>query len=118
MNSEEFEKVFDETIEKSRKVLVEKASEYATDFNRLHNFHSGSGLTGNTPEQVCWGFAVKHIVSISDMVAADERYEPSKFSLSQWDEKIGDALNYLILLRALIVEGATHFDDLSESTES
>ena len=30
--------------------------------------------------------------------------ETVEFSPEQWDEKIGDAINYLVLLRALVID--------------
>lgn len=99
MNQEEFEQVFNRQVKQSREVLVKKAGEYAHPDDRLRNFRIGSALTGETPEQVIWGFNTKHIVSISDMVQGGEN-----FTKAQWDEKIGDAINYLILLRAQIFE--------------
>lgn len=99
MTGEEFEKLFEEIVDDCRQTLVIKAREYASDTDRLHNFHAAAGLIGGTPKQALWGFAVKHLVSISDMVASSYNY-----TQDQWDEKIGDALNYLILLRAMVKE--------------
>lgn len=53
---------------------------------------------------------MKHIISILDMVDDLDHIKPSVkdsiflAKLPQWDEKIGDAINYLILLRALVEE--------------
>ena len=99
MNQEEFEAVFEETVEKCRSVLVYKAKEYAVDGDRMHNFKKAAAVIGGTPEQALWGFLTKHLVSLSDMVASGEN-----FSDGLWDEKLGDALNYLFLLRAQITE--------------
>jgi hypothetical protein len=99
VNQEEFEAIFERGVEQAREVLVTKAREYATDDDRLHNFQVASALIGGTPEQALWGFLVKHLVSVSDMVASGEDY-----SDAQWDEKIGDSINYFFLLRAQIVE--------------
>lgn len=101
MNSEQFEKIFDEVVDNCRSTLLVKASEYATDKDRLHNFHKAAALMGGTPEQALWGFLVKHLVSISDMVESSYA-----FPEAVWEEKIGDALNYLILLRAMVKEAA------------
>lgn len=101
MDAEEFEQICSRQIAQSLEVLVKKAGEYAHPEDRLRNFRIGSVLTSETPEQVVWGFAVKHIVSISEMVQSGE-----EFTKGQWDEKIGDAINYLILLRAQIFETA------------
>lgn len=41
----------------------------------------------------------KHIVSIFDMIRSD-----IESPMEKWDEKIGDAMNYLFLLKALVLE--------------
>ena len=46
---------------------------------------------------------VKHTVSIFDMVESGK-----PFDLALWDEKITDHINYLILIRAALVENAEH----------
>jgi hypothetical protein len=99
MNHEGFEHVFNRQIEQSREVLLKKAREYASDEDRLHNFKIAAALTQETPEQALWGFLVKHLVSLSDMIVTERSY-----SEAVWDEKIGDSINYLILLRAQIME--------------
>jgi hypothetical protein len=99
VDSEEFERIFERQVAQSREVLLTKAKEYATDDDRLHNFEAASALIGGTPEQALWGFAVKHLVSISDMIKDAEYHSEEK-----WDEKIGDAINYLILLRAQVFD--------------
>jgi hypothetical protein len=97
VNNKQFEQVFEDRVEKSRTVLVAKAAEYASDTDRLHNFKKGAVLTESTPEQTLWGFLTKHLVSLSDMITSDKIY-----SREQWDEKIGDSINYLILLDAQV----------------
>lgn len=106
MNATDFEKVFERLVGMSREVLVEKAKQYANDDDRLHNFNKTAAFEGCTPEMVAWKFNMKHLASISDMVAKDEFFPPEV-----WDEKIGDAINYLILLRAIVFET----DDLAAS---
>lgn len=100
MSPEEFEKVFEYVTGRSRDTLVVKAREYASDVDRLHNCKKVAAFEGCTAEQVAWKFNMKHLTSISDMVAAADRLFPS----AVWDEKIGDAINYLILLRAIVGE--------------
>ncbi len=77
-----------------------KAKEYASDEDRLHNFKVAAAFNSQTPEQACWGFLTKHLVSLADMVASGKEY-----NFGAWDEKIGDALNYLFLLDAIIFDG-------------
>lgn len=97
MRHTEFEKIFEERVSQCREVLVEKAKEYADNRDRLHNFKAAGSLNHQGPEKALWGMATKHIISLADMIATDEDYPQAV-----WDEKIGDALNYLFLLDAVI----------------
>jgi hypothetical protein len=51
--------------------------------------------------EACAGMMAKHTVSIYDMCGSEE-----PFYAEQWDEKITDHINYLILLRAIVYEMA------------
>ena len=49
-----------------------------------------------------WAQAMdKHLVSISDMVPNAKNYPPET-----WQEKIGDTINYLLILSAMVKENA------------
>lgn len=98
MNIERFDKIIIEQINRCTDVLVVKAKEYATD-DRLHNFKVAGALLGISPKKALVGFMAKHIVSVYDMAMSDK-----DFSIEQWNEKITDSMNYLLLLRALIEE--------------
>jgi hypothetical protein len=100
---EAFDTVLEKRIALIREVLVTKAAEYATNADRLHNFKRASEVTpGLTPAQHCLGFATKHWVSICDLVGELARGDRKKLPLLF--EKVGDAINYLILLEAIIAE--------------
>ena len=99
MKIEVFNKHVEEQIEKCRNVLIVKGAEYGA-VDRLHNFQAFSDLAGVSLEQACGGFLGKHIVSIYDMIR--ETGEGKKNDLAKWDEKIGDALNYLLILSAIV----------------
>ena len=103
MKSEEFNMVMNDLLDRCKNVLQHKAGEYADSSDRLHNFHTAAELIGCTKAQACWGMAVKHVVSVSDMVKSGEGYP-----MSMWDEKIGDMLNYCILLYACVTEAQSH----------
>lgn len=102
MTAVDFEKHLDEQLARVRNTLSAKAREYASTEDRLHNFKRASGITGETPAEVCVGFMAKHLASILDIVEADshDRYT----STEVLDEKFGDAVNYLILLHAILLE--------------
>jgi hypothetical protein len=94
-----FNKVFAETVQKSSDVLVSKAGEYADDFDRLRNFKTAAALKDETAIKALSGMLAKHTVSIYELMGRN-KVPP----LALWDEKIIDHINYLILLRAVVVE--------------
>ena len=99
MTATEFERIFEEQVERSRIVLVNKAGEYATD-DRLHNFEVAAALESKTPEQALAGMMAKHTVSVYDMAESGLAYP-----IELWQEKITDHINYLFLLNAIVREG-------------
>lgn len=99
MKDSKFNAVIDDTLNAAREMLTRKSSGYSTGEDRLKNFRTGAALNNLTMEQVCWGMATKHIVSIRDMVMSGATY-----SAEVWDEKLGDAINYLAILKAITVE--------------
>lgn len=101
MNQETFNRIVDERCATIKRVLASKAKEYARG-ERLHNFKRAAGFMGKTPETACWGFAMKHFTSIADMI--DDVEAGALPNEAVVDEKIGDAINYLILLEALLAE--------------
>lgn len=99
MNIEDFRKNLDTVHEKVESVLGSKSDEYATDTDRLHNFKVAAGMQGITVKEALAGMMAKHTTSIYDMIGDGKDH-----SLEKWDEKIIDHINYLILLRAILVE--------------
>lgn len=102
MNSEEFALVFDHQITLCRSMLLNKAEEYATDDDRLHNFQVAAELSGTDMVKALGGMMIKHTVSVYDMI---REFDPREdIGMDRWDEKINDHVNYLILLRAVLVD--------------
>lgn len=114
MKKDEFMEVVNNTVEDLiKKVLIKKGEEYTRGNDRFSNFKRMAAALGCTPEKALVGAWIKHIASILDMVddlermvklCDDRKYTHKELNLKLWDEKIGDAINYLILLRALIIE--------------
>lgn len=103
MNNEEFDNIVDERTLKIKSVLTSKGSEYGRE-DRLHNFKEAATRNHCTPEKALQGMATKHDISISDMINDIESGQDSYITKEYLDEKVGDAINYLILLEALIIE--------------
>lgn len=101
MNTEDFNKVIREQIERCEATLCKKADEYATD-DRLHNFKVAAGIQNCLPTTALGGMMAKHTVSVYDMIRGLEEGKSYPFEL--WDEKITDSINYLLLLAAAVRE--------------
>jgi hypothetical protein len=98
MVSKKFNEVVEEQLEICKMVLCKKADEYAT-VDRLHNFKVAAALGSGDPIKALSGMMAKHTVSIYDMCGTDENYP-----IELWNEKITDHINYLLLLKGLLIE--------------
>ena len=78
-----------------------KGREYANEENAFHNFIKAKGLSfHNCREKIAWEYSVKHLQSIKDIIQeVDKGGIPSPSAV---EEKIGDAINYLILIEAML----------------
>ncbi len=104
MNNQTFEKILENRLNECRRTLSKKAGEYASEEDRLHNFKVAARISleaTETPESALWGMLNKHIVSVMDIVRACEFERCAEAVLN---EKLGDSINYLILLETLLRE--------------
>ena len=97
MKTDEFNKIVEDQLEAIRRVLVKKADEYNLEEDRLGFFKRAAAFADETPEQALYGFLLKHLQSITDMVQSGKVYPEFL-----WNEKITDTMNYLVLLRGLL----------------
>ena len=102
MNNTDFETVVVGRLAKIQLVMANKAVESSSDRDRLHDFKVAARISGSTPEKALWGMAMKHLVSVTDILDAVEGGRVPAPALV--DEKLGDMINYLILLETLLVE--------------
>lgn len=102
MDNKQFDVVLDNTLTLCRDVMGSKSAEYARGRDKLHNFKRASGVLGVSPEKALLGFKAKHTVSIMDIV--DDLDSGKLPTVELLCEKIGDEINYLILLKACILE--------------
>ena len=98
MNNTEFEKILDTRIKAIRETLAGKAKEYASA-DRLYNFKRAAEIDQTTPENALKGMWLKHVVSVLDLISG--KLELSEKTIN---EKLGDSINYLILLEAVLKE--------------
>lgn len=107
MNSNAFNKVIEDQIDICKDILVNKAKEYATE-DRLHNFKNAAGMMGCDPKEALAGMMAKHTISIYDMCRDGKVYD-----IDLWKEKITDHINYLLLLKAIVVEEFTDSESVA-----
>lgn len=98
MTAERFKKVIEEQLDMCKDILVVKAEEYSTQ-DRLHNFKAAGGMMECDPKEALAGMMAKHTISIYDMCRSGKSYP-----IELWNEKITDHINYMLLLKALVIE--------------
>lgn len=98
MTTEEFDTVINDQINICKDILITKAKEYATG-DRLHNFKCAAGMMECSPEEALAGMMAKHTISVYDMCRSGKDYP-----IELWNEKITDHINYLLLLKAIIID--------------
>ena len=101
MTSDRFNEILEETLQKCIDTLRTKSNEYATE-DKLHNFKVAAVIQNCTPITALAGMMAKHTVSVYDLIQKQEH--GVGVSKEMWEEKIGDSINYLILLSALVQE--------------
>lgn len=102
MKTDEFHQVLNNRINLIQRTLARKASEYVENEDRLGNFKDAARSRRTIPEDALMGMRAKHETALEDYIQKLKRGE--FVPLDWWLEKIGDSINYLILLEALILE--------------
>jgi len=102
MTHEEFNVVLNETIRKCKSTLATKKDIYASDLDRLDNFKQASSLQKCSQAQALWGMLSKHLVALSEYIKLDA--SGYAITAEEFEEKLGDSINYLILLRGILKE--------------
>jgi len=114
MTREDFSRRVEKRIDLIRQTLLTKHKEYAKDDNVFRNFDEAAGglsLHG-TSSEVLWSYMTKHLVSLKDIVADNKPVDTAVVS-----EKIGDVINYLILLEAMLNQQGEKQCKLKEAYE-
>jgi len=97
----DFEQLLNRRIEKLKSTLLTKRAEYAQGRDDvLHNLKQGAAFLRCTPQECLLAYVTKHLVSIADLVQSGQ---PVPEAVA--DEKLGDAIVYMVLLEAIWNEG-------------
>ena len=103
MTRERFSEYMRTRFARCENTFDSKNKEYATADNFMRNFENGIGIsTCHTPEAVAWNYATKHLESIRSIISDLDggALEPSPSLVT---EKFGDAINYLIIIEAMLL---------------
>lgn len=101
MNIDEFRVIVNDRVQRSLAVLTSKGQRYAANEDVLHNFRVAAMLEHSTMVKALTGMMTKHTVKLHDMLADSDKVT---FSSADWDEVIGDSINYLLILTAVLEE--------------
>jgi hypothetical protein len=100
MERQEFVKIAEETMSQISKTITTKGKEYSTG-DAFSNFKDAAGGLSfhSKPEMVAWEFATKHFQSIKDIISGKTPADQNVI-----DEKFGDAIVYLLLMKGMLTE--------------
>lgn len=117
MESAVFNQLVEDTLAEVKQILVAKGVEYVPggeEQDRFHNFEISAAFNQQRSTEALWGFLTKHLVSLSDMVKVDS----TDHTMAKWDEKIHDAIIYLILLKGIVTENDDKMEQLKSHSVS
>lgn len=104
MNNEQFLSLLAAVQKETFDLLESKGKEYSGTEDRLANFKRGAANVGVKPTTILYIYLSKHLDSIATYIKNEQKGLPLALS-EPIEGRINDAINYLILLRALIEEG-------------
>ena len=100
MTNDKFNKILESQLDYCKQLLITKNIEYKGELDRLHTFKVAAEMQGCNNKQALAGMMAKHTASVYDMCKGGE------YSIEKWEEKITDHINYLLLLKAIVIEEA------------
>lgn len=99
MTTSRMDELVEDQFNYCKQLLIKKGKEYAdASLDRLQAFKVAAAIQDISPLQALGGMMAKHTTSIYDLInrgCTDE---------IMWDEKITDHINYLVLLKCLVLE--------------
>lgn len=101
MTLDEQEKSFDALVEKMRKTLFSKGSDYANE-DRISNFKLAGAIAGGTAETNCLNLIATKVARLG--VLLNSTGQPNNESI---EDSILDLANYAVLLNMILEEAKT-----------
>lgn len=98
----DFENTIKNTLEQIKDLLIVKGKEYRRKNNPYHNFEVGAEKTGKTRIEILRGFALKHSISIDDMI--EDLENGTHPNVEKVNEKYNDLITYLLIEKSMMIE--------------
>lgn len=92
-----FDQMVKRRVKLIREIFATKHVEYTPNGNPFENFDKAAVFNNTTPAKALWGMATKHFISVKQICESDKKHSHDFI-----DEKIGDSINYLILLNGML----------------
>lgn len=86
-----------EQMRRCENILAEKFKDYGNHEDPFWHFNRAAKLLEQTPQQVLMTLFSKHLTCIVEMAK-----DPHASSSARWEEKITDAINYLLILSSMV----------------
>lgn len=100
MNQEKFNEIVEDIFDQCKEILNKKGVEYYNcEKGRFVEFKAAAALRNETPRESLAGMMVKHTVKLYSMID-----DGNNLGLKAWEEIISDHINYLILLKAILID--------------
>lgn len=103
MKPEDFKDIVTNMYDKCLDLLYLKEKDYSDGKDRLIQFKNAAKLTDLDTLYSLRGMMVKHTTKLYQMLN-DHGFMHERFTEAQWDEIICDQINYLYLLKAVLVD--------------
>ena len=102
MQLDKFKNLLQHIYRRTDETFDIKRDEYANDVDVFKSLKNGTAFSFQSePEQVAWNYLAKHLESIQSILSKLPDEEPS---VELINEKLGDAINYLIIIEGLLRE--------------
>lgn len=85
-------------MKRCEEILDKKFNEYGLHKDPYWHFNRAADLLQQSPEQVLMALFSKHLTCIVEMAE-----EPPYYTRERWDEKLTDAINYLLILSSMVL---------------
>jgi len=105
MTPEKFKEVVNEMFTECCDLLSLKEKDYSDGRDRLIQFKEAAALKQEQPLDALVGMMAKHTTKLYTMLSASRQGELFvQYDENQWKEVIYDHINYLFLLKALLID--------------